>query len=557
MKFINSEIKPEIAYAILALFFGILFIFIVPPFYVQDEVHHFYRAYQLSDAKLIGDKRWRNLYLISVKSVAADGVPPIRWSEMRPFLVKDQKNDIYIYGLKDQKWKYTKLNNVVFADIHFPAQNETPIFLREQDKKPELYAEIAEKGGLYPIALYQSGGFLPTSIVETTTSLMHHLPLGIYKEENRLKISTFYKLFSQDLHPEIKTFTDFNNTVLYAPFSYLPQVCGIAIGKIFQLPPIMLLYLARLFAFLCSMTLIYYALKLTPILKWSMFLLALMPMTFWETASASYDNLTISLSFLLIAVFFYYAFTKTEIKVFDVVSLFILTGLVSLSKMTYLPLIFLYLLIPKNKVGSLNKYLMIFFSLLFVNILLAGSWSLLVHKAYVSYIYDGNIDPHAQLLYVLKHPLHFCGVLWRYCSTFGWMYFESFVGMLGYLNAPQIFLLNIYFVALLVVPFISSQGEIQLEARQKIITGSVFVLNFLVVFLLIYISSTVVGAQKIYGMRQRYLIPFAVLFFSVLQYRIPFQNQANVEYYKTRFLPILSSIMLSITLLAIICEDCF
>ena len=59
-------------------------------------------------------------------------------------LVKDRQGNVYVYGFVRAKWRYTKLDSAIFKDIYFPAQNEAPIFLREQDKKPEIYTEIAK-----------------------------------------------------------------------------------------------------------------------------------------------------------------------------------------------------------------------------------------------------------------------------------------------------------------------------------------------------------------------------------------------------------------------------
>lgn len=48
---------PEKAFLIIGLFFGIIFLLIVPPFQVPDEPAHFFRAYQISEGKLIAEKR--------------------------------------------------------------------------------------------------------------------------------------------------------------------------------------------------------------------------------------------------------------------------------------------------------------------------------------------------------------------------------------------------------------------------------------------------------------------------------------------------------------------
>ncbi|MER3433396.1 MAG: hypothetical protein C4288_08190 [Leptolyngbya sp. ERB_1_1] len=50
-RFIKS---PERAFLILSLIFGMMFIIALAPFQSPDEPAHFYRAYQLSEGKIIG-----------------------------------------------------------------------------------------------------------------------------------------------------------------------------------------------------------------------------------------------------------------------------------------------------------------------------------------------------------------------------------------------------------------------------------------------------------------------------------------------------------------------
>lgn len=49
--------KPENAFIVLGTIFGLLFVFVTPPALVGDEPNHFFRAYQISDGNIIGEKR--------------------------------------------------------------------------------------------------------------------------------------------------------------------------------------------------------------------------------------------------------------------------------------------------------------------------------------------------------------------------------------------------------------------------------------------------------------------------------------------------------------------
>jgi uncharacterized membrane protein len=53
MKFVD-KIKPESVFIVLASVFGLLFLFVVPPSQVPDEMVHFYKAYQVSEGRFLG-----------------------------------------------------------------------------------------------------------------------------------------------------------------------------------------------------------------------------------------------------------------------------------------------------------------------------------------------------------------------------------------------------------------------------------------------------------------------------------------------------------------------
>jgi hypothetical protein len=68
-----AEYSPEILFAALAGFFGLLMAVIVPPFQTPDALAHYYRAYDITDFKWIpqktalgmGDELPQSLYRIA------------------------------------------------------------------------------------------------------------------------------------------------------------------------------------------------------------------------------------------------------------------------------------------------------------------------------------------------------------------------------------------------------------------------------------------------------------------------------------------------------------
>ncbi len=55
-KLSDFYLHPAKVFLVLALFFGLIFLFLTPPYQVSDEDNHFYRAYQLSELGIVGHK---------------------------------------------------------------------------------------------------------------------------------------------------------------------------------------------------------------------------------------------------------------------------------------------------------------------------------------------------------------------------------------------------------------------------------------------------------------------------------------------------------------------
>lgn len=95
------------------------------------------------------------------------------------------------------------------------------------------------------------------------------------------------------------------STVDTSPFAHLIQAIGIIIGKIFwnlfrdgNGSTVYLLYFARLANLIFYITVVAYAIKITPVLKKTMCALTLMPMSLALAASCSYDAILISFTCL-------------------------------------------------------------------------------------------------------------------------------------------------------------------------------------------------------------------------------------------------------------------
>lgn len=224
----------------------------------------------------------------------------------------------------------------------------TPPF-QVPDEPQHLYRsyQIAE------LNIFKYHDSIPQSLVQLA-SISNRMKFMAHEKTSKKEILALANI---KLNPEKLTTTESPNYIM----PYLPQAFGIFIGKLLHLEPLWLFYLGRVFNLLVSVILIFIAIKTTPVLKWLFFLLSIMPMTIYEMSSLSYDALTISLSFLLIATILNYALNDAKvIRVRDILILFLISIILASAKPPYYIIAFSFLIIPVKKFGSWKKFLLVF-----------------------------------------------------------------------------------------------------------------------------------------------------------------------------------------------------
>ncbi|HML04175.1 MAG TPA: DUF2142 domain-containing protein, partial [Methanobacterium sp.] len=326
------DIKPETAFLIIGLIYGLCFLIATPALQVPDEYEHFYRALYVSEGHIFPEKvgNMSGVYVPESVQLTASEISKGWFS-----FIKD----------REEKISYAQLLN-----IPFNSQNR------------------------------------------------------VFEDISRIAVIT------------------------YSPVPYIISAFGITIGKLLNLPPLLLIYLGRLANLLVWLFLTYLAIKITPVQKWVFLMIALIPMTLFEAASLSADSLILGLSFIIIAIFFKFAFddNKKRINKKDIYILFILLLLLSLSKQIYFVMLFLIFLIPKEKFGGRKNMLLTTSLLFFSIILISGGWSMLVKDLYVPIVPQISIS--GQIAYILGDPLRFPYALLKTFYYRGLSYQLLFVG---------------------------------------------------------------------------------------------------------------------------------
>jgi uncharacterized membrane protein len=244
-------------------------------------------------------------------------------------------------------------------------------------------------------------------------------------------------------------------------------------------------------------------------------MIALIPMTLFEVASLSADSLILGLSFIIVAVFFKFAFDRNKkyINKKDIYILFILLLLLSLSKQIYFILLFLIFLIPSQKFGGRRNMFLVTGILFTAIILISGGWNILVKDLYVPIVPQISIS--GQIAYILGDPLRFPYALLKTFYYHGFSYQLLFVG--NFLLDIPLPLWWIGFYVFSIIPVaILDKSKILISRNQKLISLFIFIIVFLLVCAFVYVSWTVVGQNIIDGIQGRYFIPILPLLFLLL-----------------------------------------
>ena len=385
---------------------------------------------------------------------------------------------------------------------------------------------------------------------------------------NSLEKTNINEILSQrdvELNPQVRS------ALLARPFifPYFPQASAMFIGKMFNCSPVILLYMGRIFNLLCSIAIIFLAIRTAPFFKWIFFLLGLMPMTLYLCASLSKDAMIISLSFLLISLILRFAYDQQKkISTKDLVILFAVSFLVATSRSIYAMLIGMFLLIPLSRIGSLKKYIIIFMSLI-ITVFLATQIEtlkpLFQPKAAASTQTTMNLtsSPNAlsspaskptpienfersdrnkspeginisvQKNFILNNPIQYLGILFN--SVFisqRTFHLDSFVGMLGWLNRPlPKWLINFYLLILIATAFLLSNNDIKVGLINKLITASIFIAGVIFIETGLYLTWNPAKQNYIQDVQGRYFIAYAPLFFLLLY------NTSLKKYLKIIFAP--------------------
>lgn len=372
--------------------------------------------------------------------------------------------------------------------------------------------------------LIASGGMLPTSLAYAFETASKGVE---FYSDNKHSLNKTLSLLNQPLNSEQRTFFHFANTAVYSAVPYIPQSVGITTGRLFNLSPLLLMYLGRitnLCAWLCS---IYFALKLIPTIKHPMLLLALMPMTLFQASSLSADACINSFSFLLIALSLKYSYQYEKPNISDYCLLLCISLVITLSKMAYLPLIGMLLIVPRNKTAPLKAHYLAITAIISICVISALAWTRIADSLYIPYVpYSSSRD---QLRVIIENPYFYFKVIAGIWNTPGIDLIYEFIGILGWLDTkfPRWYY-ALYLLGILSATLSEPRPALEKNRTYYILISFSLVTSFMLVVTAVYLYWTPVGLDKV-AVQGRYFIPLSPLIILLIsnnatKFKLPFRN---------------------------------
>ena len=355
------------------------------------------------------------------------------------------------------------------------------------------------------------GGLLPTSLQKTITITWDDPALAFHPD-----IKYPLHLTREALHVKntaAKQTYDFSTTAPYSPVSYIPQALGVGLGRLINAPPVIMMYLGRLFNLTAWVSMFYLAISLMPRKKWAFVFIGLIPMALFQAASLSSDVMAIGLLAIVLGWLFRLMEQKERLSSRQLLKLVGLLTLLALSKQIMFLFVPLILLLPGRLFKNSRTERVVKSLLVMVPILLFGLWMLHIKSIPLS-TSVGGVDPPRQIKFMLSHPLHDIKVAFNtYFLNWGDGISRSFFGNFGWVDTPlSEGIVALGYVALFIL-LAASPAAVKpwLSKRSKLIIGVIALAYLAAVTAALYAYFTPVAFNIVVGLVGRYYYPLILI----------------------------------------------
>ena len=375
------------------------------------------------------------------------------------------------------------------------------------------------------------------------------------KGTDRLPKSIKTTIFNdKDKYPEYRTYLDtkealniklnknvksktYIHCASYVFFDYIPAVVGMKIGIIFNLSPYIIGLLGRLTNMIICTLIFALGLKRLTYAKKTMMILLLCPVVIAYTSSISADTVINSVSFLFISTLLMHIKNKQKLHIKDYIELILMIIIISVCKTTYLPLIGLIILLPKEVFGNnKNKIISISF-LIILGIISSITWMRVGGISIAGEVGNHNFF-ETIIIYFNKliNTIFNEGLSYIQNIFAGDYFYQRQVNPAG--------ILPVIYLFIFVCSYLTEKTNIEIDSFYKVVAGLIGALIFLLIMYALYAAAQKNKTMFIYGVQGRYFIP--IMWLAPIFISSPKLNIKNTNWITTTSILINISIILTI-----------
>ena len=339
----------------------------------------------------------------------------------------------------------------------------------------------------------------------------------------RLQARTYtYDLFKLNDYNNLSNYYKWHGLKYTSSIPYLPGSVISLIARFTKMPLLLFYQLAKLFNYIISVLMCYYALKIVPKFKKIFFIVPLLPIFIQQSFGFNVDWLTNSTFILLLAFIIKGIYNINEMHRKDYIIMIFLSILLGFCKFGYFPIALLFLLIPlKNSNMSLKKRRIYIAAIIILTI----SLPILVNitfKLYSSKMHSSETVNYRNLIPMSSLYTNPKMILSMVKETFKIRldldFFRGLVTGFGWstiwANSLSLF---ISLVLLVSIVLCSDKDNVKLNLKQKIAFLITFVMICGIIYGAMLFGWSEIGSTSIDGLQPRYFIPPVMLLYILLQ----------------------------------------
>ncbi len=338
-----------------------------------------------------------------------------------------------------------------------------------------------------------------------------------YQYDSTIKYEHYksnYGLFNMIYGKQDYLLESYWNVKLYSPLQYLPQVIGVTFGRVISDNILVIGNCGRIFGYIFWMFICAYAIKIIPNKKTFFAVLCLLPINIISAVCLSGDTVTNSICILFLAIIYRKIYLKEDIKTIEKILLAVLTCMIALCKIVYLPFVFLVLLLDKQKFKNKSRYI----AFLILTIILSSIVGILWLGIGGDTSAITNEATSKQLEFILSNPFAYIIISIRTIFSSGEQHILQLTTGNELLCHRQIQAYGIvsYIIGIicLISLLINEEEKLELNNWKKSLVYSIIFITIALMMTAIYIQWTSlfeIGNHVIVGIQGRYLIPIIAL----------------------------------------------